>query len=62
MLSYYFFFMFVFKFGLIMIYMYFFCNEWNEDIKKIYWKLYIDIIGKLSRNEKIIYDDGYEVG
>lgn len=60
MLSYYFFFMFVFKFGLIMIY--FFCNEWNEDIKKIYWKLYIDIIGKLSRNEKIIYDDGYEVG
>lgn len=41
---------------------YFFCNEWNEDIKKIYWKLYIDIIGKLSRNEKIIYDDGYEVG
>lgn len=61
MLSYYFFFMFVFKFGLIMIY--FFCNEWNEDIKKIYWKLYIDIIGKLSRNEKIVYDDdGYEVG
>lgn len=60
MLSYYFFFMFVFKFGLIMIY--FFCNEWNEGIKKIYWKLYIDIIGKLSRNEKIIYDDGYEVG
>lgn len=60
MLSYYFFFMFVFKFGLIMIY--FFCNEWNEDIKKIYWKLYIDIIGKLSRNEKIIYDDGCEVG
>lgn len=60
MLSYYFFFMFVFKFGLIMIY--FFCNKWNEDIKKIYWKLYIDIIGKLSRNEKIIYDDGYEVG
>lgn len=60
MLSYYFFFMFVFKFGLIMIY--FFCNEWNEDIKKIYWKLYIDIIGKLSRDEKIIYDDGYEVG
>lgn len=60
MLSYYFFFMFVFKFGLIMIYL--FCNEWNEDIKKIYWKLYIDIIGKLSRNEKIIYDDGYEVG
>lgn len=60
MLSYYFFFMFVFKFGLIMIY--FFCNEWNEDIKMIYWKLYIDIIGKLSRNEKIIYDDGYEVG
>lgn len=60
MLCYYFFFMFVFKFGLIMIY--FFCNEWNEDIKKIYWKLYIDIIGKLSRNEKIIYDDGYEVG
>lgn len=60
MLSYYFFFMFVFKFGLIMIY--FFCNEWNEDIKKIYWKLYIYIIGKLSRNEKIIYDDGYEVG
>lgn len=41
---------------------YCFCNEWNEDIKKIYWKLYIDIIGKLSRNEKIIYDDGYEVG
>lgn len=61
MLSYYFFFMFVFKFGLIMIYC--FCNEWNKDIKKIYWKLYIDIIGKLSRNEKIIYDDdGYEVG
>lgn len=60
MLSYYFFFMFVFKFGLIMNNC--FCNEWNEDIKKIYWKLYIDIIGKLSRNEKIIYDDGYEVG
>lgn len=34
MLSYHFLFMPVSKFGLTVIY--FFCNEWNEDIKKIY--------------------------
>lgn len=60
MLSYHFLFMPVSKFGLTMIYC--FCNEWNKDIKKIYWKSYIDITGKPSRNEKTTHDDGHEAG